>query len=112
MEKDRYFEDLPMLFLQEYSLNQNKVTMEGTQEYPCYVIGQVKEAHDKSIAVIYKSEVGRTRPGFITPKYKHFKKFQYINIFYGGNYLQKINVKVEEIENRNSSDYMYEISWD
>lgn len=83
------FDDLEIVFVQEYFDGCREDAMEGTKEHPCFASGQVKESlPDNRYTLAWKTWVSKTRPGIITPSFIKGKK----NIYIAGKYFRNVDV--------------------
>ena len=106
MNDEPYYNDLPVLFLQEYFDGQNTKIMEGTKEHPCWVMGQVKEKDDRSFLVLIKNYFGSVYV-FLLPRMVRFEK---VNLMCDGEYVQGVVITKEETLSE-KRDLVYRLAW-
>lgn len=104
---NRFYEDLHMIYIQESHESNNSDVLYGTQEYPMYLMGQVKSFNKNVLTIIYKAEIAKNYPGITTPKFFKFKRF---NIQFGEFYFRDVVLLEGESVYKENGDYEIQIT--
>lgn len=91
---------LPAFFVQEYFEDSRVDRMEGTKEYPMYVMGWVLEQSGNNLIILHEREQEKHPLGIITPKYlTRIFKCTVFNV-YTNKYFRKVGIFEPKVETR------------